>query len=118
MIEGPDELRADSNATFTCKSPSTVVERMTFRVVSYETDYFEDLDKAGFVAIDENPMGEIITAKSLTIIPELLWNQCQVGRTLTIECSIEETCNGEKVYNSISKTATLNGMYFSKKFQI
>ena len=114
-IEGPDELNTDSDAIFTCKTKATYKTSVDilFKLDSYETDYFADLVAAGYVEIQETPTvtNDVEFSRTITIKPELLWNQCHIGRTLTIECSVEENCHGVKIYNSVSKVMSLAGKY-------
>ena len=86
---------------------------MVIKIDSEGIDYFDELNQTSFVYTNENPMdpGDVIFSKQLTMTPELLWNNCNVGSIVTVECSIEDVCHGVKVYNSISKNVSLNGMY-------
>ena len=115
-IEGPDELNTDSDITVICKTSSTYKPsvNMNLNLMSYDIDYFGDLIQTGFLEVKENPLqaNEVVYSRSLKIKSDLLWNHCTIGRTITIQCSIEEDCHGEKVYKSTSKTITLNGGYF------
>ena len=113
MIDGPDELNIDSDAVFTCKTLSTYKPsvNMTFRLESNGIDHFDDLVQAGLAEVQDNPIevAQNLHARNLTINSELLWSHCNIGRTIQIECSVEEDCHGKRVYNSISKSLTLVG---------
>ena len=112
ILEGPDRLNSDSNADFTCKTLSTyTTSDMVIKIDSNGIDYFGELNQTSFVYTTENPMDDVIFSKQLTMTPELLWNNCNVGSIVTVECSIEDVCHGVKVYNSISKDVSLNGMF-------
>ena len=108
ILEGPDGLNSDANADFTCKTLSTyTTSDMGIKIDSNGIDYFDELNQTSFVYTTENPMDDVIFSKQLTMTPELLWNNCNVGSIVTVECSIEDVCHGVKVYNSISKYVSL-----------
>lgn len=116
ILEGPDGLNSDANADFTCKTLSTyTTSDMGIKIDSNGIDYFDELNQTSFVYTNENPMasGDVVFSKQLTMTPELLWNNCNVGSIVTVECSIEDVCHGVKVYNSISKNVSLNGMFIN-----
>ena len=116
ILEGPDGLNSDANADFTCKTLSTyTTSDMVIKIDSNGIDYFDELNQTSFVYTTENPMvlGDVIFSKQLTMTPELLWNNCNVGSIVTVQCSIEDVCHGVKVYNSISKNVSLNGMFIN-----